>query len=162
MEEKMKTLKLVFIIVLGFIFVFIIMLLMISVDIRLYKRIGDTNFYLVESVGSTVEDGKTPSHLYYRYDWDEESLGEGLGLCGFPKQLFWNDKHLCLTNITYSNGQINDTIYYIIEIEKRNELNIYKYETEAEFKSAEKELGLDESKMNHTDDNLPWSLHIFD
>jgi hypothetical protein len=41
-------------------------------------------------------------------------------------------------------------------------VTVYEYQTEKEFESAKKKLGLNEKEMEYTSSCIPWSLHLFD
>lgn len=129
-----------------------VLLLLVSAcigDITQYKKLGDTEYYLVEGIDGGYVD------LYYRND------GESVKFRGFAKDIFWNEEYII---VKCTNRESNKIINYcIIEQYGRNNTyapwKVYEYATKKEFDAAKKEFGLDEGKMNYTDTNIPWSFH---
>lgn len=143
----------------GMVLAFLLILGAICVDILQYKRIGDTNFYLVEP------DGFPWPQIYYSRPSDRGFYG--LETEGFPYYIYWNDSIVIVKHsdsarkrlINYciiKDLKINDTI----NIENNYEL--HEYMTKKEYEKAMDCLGLKESEMNQTDSSIPWSLHIWD
>lgn len=133
-------------------------------DIDQYKRIGKTNFYLMESMGIT-KDGRTIPTL--RYSLNSNIGGyAGAGVLGVPKHIFWNDSILVVKCSDKLDGKI--TNYCIIKMFKTEncepweEYELNQYATSMEYVQAMNAMGLKESEMRYTDNSIPWSLHLFD
>jgi len=138
----------------------VLMLLVVSScfgDITQYKRIGETDYYLVET-----EDG-IYTDIYYYID-EESGFGESVKYKGFVKEIYWNDKYLIVKCTNRESQKIIN--YCIIEQYGRNDKyipwKVHEYATKQEFEKAKIKFGLDEKKMNYTDSYIPWSLHLFD
>lgn len=154
---EIKKIRIIF--VGGIIILFIIMIPIVPFcgDITQYKRIGETNYYLVESLGN-----EPYSDLHYRYE--NKHFGESVKYKGFAKDLYWNDTYLIIKCTGKRSTEINN--YCIIKQQSSSQKNVpwevYEYQTEKEFESAKKKLGLNEEEMEYTSSCIPWSLHLFD
>jgi hypothetical protein len=136
-----------------------IVLIMLAVsscfgDMTQYKRIGDTKYYLVESVDGDVAD------LHY-YIEKENCFGEIVPYNGFAKDIYWNDKYIMIKCSDRSSMKLIN--YCIIEQYGRDDEYIpwvvHEYKTKKEFEEAKRKFGLTEKNMNYTDTNIPWRLH---
>lgn len=130
-----------------------------SGDITQYKRIGTTNYYLVESMTESA-DGGLLSNLYFK---DEIGFGESIKIKGYPKHIFWNENYIIVKcSDVYKNHIINYCIIKQVDNQRDAYHSFQEHNDSIEYKSAMSILGLDETKMNYTDDNIPWSLHLFE
>ena len=88
--------------------VFIFLLLLFNHYMSYSMRIGNTRFYLIETMAMSKE-GRPLLGLYYK-----DILGgyKGVGLNGFPKIILWNDKLLISKNYDGNDSPI--TSYAII------------------------------------------------
>ena len=123
-----------------------------------YKRIGNTNFYLIESYAIS-KDGHPLACLYYKYD----NAYEGVRMSGFPLYIMWNEDYIITKNY---DGKKNKIISYnIIESLQTDKsympVKVYEFSTKSAYHIALRNLGIDEKKINCTDNHLPW-FSIFD
>ena len=122
-------------------------------DITQYKRIGNTDYSLVEGMAA---EGKPLAEIMH----NEEGGFIGLSYEGFAKDIYWNDDYL----IVKCSDRNSETIinYCIIEQKSNRRVpwRINEYKSKVDFEKAKQKLGLDESKMNYTDNHIPWSLHL--
>ena len=134
------------------------------VDLLQYKRIGDTNFYLVETMANS-SDGRPLPGLYYSRNPSEKGFS-GISLDGVPYQIFWNNSYIVVV-CTDREGKIIAK-YCIIKIlitssaDCADDYEVYEYATKNEYEKAMCYYGLKPSEMNHTDNRIPWRLHLWD
>ena len=124
-------------------------------DITQYKRIGDTEYYLVESFGN-----ESYADLRYRKDADD-FFSESIKYRGFAKDVYWNSEYIIIKCTEKNSREI--TNYCIIKQYSKNNSHVpwevHEYATEMEFEDAKQLFNLDEEKMNHTNADIPWHLH---
>lgn len=132
-------------------------------DITQYKRIGNTNFYLVETMAISPEGYPLPN-LYYSQNPRKNGFS-GINQKGIPYQIFWNERFLVVKCSDTDSGKIIN--YCVMEDLKTtnknpgNNYNLHEYATKKEYEEAMKLFGLNEIEMNQTDNNIPWSLHLW-
>jgi hypothetical protein len=108
------------------------------------KRLGKTNYYLVESVTPNVD-------LSFQYPDEREGFYNVVE--GHIINAYWNEQYILVTQ--YYNYEKSDSItgYYIIKmlppVEKGVPWENTKFETKEEYERKKQELGLDEEKMKH-------------
>ncbi len=133
-------------------------------DIMQYKRIGDTNFYLVETMAMS-SNGKPLPGLYYSQNTSEEGFC-GINLGAVPSQILWNCRYIVVKCIDRDNKKLIS--YCIIKILKTSSFDpadnyeLHEYTKKDEYEKAMRNFGLKESEMNHTDNIIPWSLHLWE
>ena len=112
---------------------FILLLLWFN-DLSSYsRRIGNTGFYLVETMAVEMP--------------------------GFPKAILWNDKYLISKN--YDGNSLKFSSYVIINLNSVNASDgniedIHIFITEADYYTYLQQTGLSESNMNQTDNHIAW------
>lgn len=123
-------------------------------------RIGDTNFYLVETMAIS-DDGKSILELCYK---DMHGGYKGVEMNGFPKNVLWNDKYLISKNFDGKTSSIIN--YVVIKLGNRSvsgnaisELNIFTMKTE--YNSFLKQRGISESSMKQIDNHVLWWRLLF-
>ncbi|MCQ2335633.1 MAG: hypothetical protein MJ010_00405 [Paludibacteraceae bacterium] len=119
------------------------------------KRIGDTNFYLIQT------DGSNRSYVYYRRTDDFEGINEYQ-----VENIYWNDSYLLLE---CHNGDLThqspEKAYYIIEQNVSDSegvpwrVNLFKSKSSYERRLSI--LHLKKSEMKHTDAHIPWNPFVF-
>lgn len=157
-SSTQNTLAVIVILSGGMVLAFLLILGAICVDILQYKRIGDTNFYLVEP------DGFPWPQIYYSRPSDRGFYG--LETEGFPYYIYWNDS---IVIVKHSDSARKRLINYCIikdlktndTINIDNDYELHEYQTKKEYEKAMDCLGLKESEMNQTDSSIPWSLHLW-
>lgn len=122
-----------------------------------YKRIGDTKYYVMRDY-----IGDTGPFLYYRTD---KITFEDVQTQSFVEDVYWNDDYILLvcTDLDFAKGQH----YYVLRQKpdfrrKGSPWNMREYTSIDKYEKAKDSLGLDETKMQHTDGNIPWRITIFD
>ena len=125
-------------------------------DLTRYKRVGDTEYYLVEAVGAEPH-----VRLHYNIK-DEKWFGEGVIHKGFAKDIYWNEDYII---VKCTDRESQEIISYCI-IEQYGRASKYhpwvshEFATEQEYETAKKEFGIDETRMNYTDSYLgPFAIH---
>lgn len=123
-------------------------------DITQYKRIGDTDYFLVDSDNDTYD-------IRY-YISEKDGFSESVEHSGFIKDIYWNKKYII---IKCADKDFQNIISYcIINQHSRNNPSVpwevYEYITEKEFENAKHSLRINEKEMNYTNTNIPWKLHI--
>ena len=135
-------------------FTLVTILIPLSCDINQYKRIGDTNFYLIpdwEDHGSYLShSGGKPGGFY------------SIKHEGIVKDVYWNQQYLI---IKCSKSEKEPVKYWYL-LNNTEDYNWKMFEIRQFFNSIEYEkaldsIGVSESRMKHTDGKIPWSLHIF-
>ena len=147
---KKKKFKCFIILLILFIF-----LLLLNHYMSYDMRIGDTRFYLVETM-STSEDGRSLLGLYHK---DMYGGYKGVEMNGFPRIILWNDEYLISKNYDGRNTTINS--YVIICQDSINESDsdiagIQIFKKEVDYNNYLHQLGLSESKMKIINNNITW------
>lgn len=126
-----------------------------------YKRIGNTNFYLMETYAISKE-GLPLANLYYKYD-DSETY-EGVCMYGYPLYIMWNSDYVITKNYDGNHSKIIS--YNIIRVYQSKSTNkpfkVYEFLTKSAYYIGLHNLGIDEQILKCTDNNIPWSLHLLD
>ncbi len=83
---------------------------------------------------------------------------------GFPKHIYWNNDYIL---VKCTDGDKKGIITYCIikllgKYDFIEERDVRVFHNKNEYEAAKYQLHLDESKMDYTDDTIPWSLHLFD
>lgn len=121
--------------------VFIFGALFGSFDFTHCKRIGKTNYYLIEnpSVG-----------LHYKYP-DMQGMSIGV-LEGRIINVYWNDKYILATQ--YATNKDSIVGYYIVKMLQSKKEGVpwetVKMSTKEEYKKKKQELRLNEKEMKYT------------
>ena len=128
-------------------------------DVMSYSRsIGNTHFYLVESMAIPKEGNDRLVELCYKSD--RESGGfSGVSMFGYPKMILWNDKYLISKNY---DGYNEDIISYVVinqnsVNEKTEDIEeIYYFTSEDDYKRFLRQINLSELEMNQIDNRIFW------
>ncbi|GHT88472.1 hypothetical protein FACS189474_3790 [Bacteroidia bacterium] len=111
-----------------------------SFDFTHYKRLGKTNYELMEDVSSFVG-------LYYTYPND---LSVGV-VEGHITDAYWNEQYILVTQYYGRNDSIEG--YYIVKmlppVEKGVPWEKTKFATKEEYEQKKQELSLNEKEMKH-------------
>lgn len=125
------------------------------------RRIGNTNFYLVQSMAFS-KSGSQLAALYYS---SSDVYGYyGGETPGFPKYILWNDKYLISKNFDGDNPEIVE--YVIINLDcvnpKTGEMTeIHRFQDDKAYYKYLKQIKLSEADMNQTDNHIAWWESIF-
>ncbi|KAA6302573.1 MAG: hypothetical protein EZS26_001080 [Candidatus Ordinivivax streblomastigis] len=107
-----------------------------------YKRIGKTNYYLVEGVNNVFD-------LHFK-DPKYNSFGEGI-IEGRISDIYWNDQYILVTQYAVNSDSIEG--YYIVKmlppVEKGVPWEETKFATKEEYEQKKQELSLNEKEMKH-------------
>jgi hypothetical protein len=113
-----------------------------SFDFTRSKRIGKTNFYLVEGVNNVFD-------LHYK-DAETNSFGEGI-IDGRITDIYWNEQYILLTQYAVRSDSV--TGYYIVKmlshVKKGVPWKTIKLSTKEEYEQKKQELSLNEKEMKH-------------
>lgn len=143
----------------GIIIIFIIISIAFGDNLR-YKRIGNTNFYLMETYAISKE-GFPLASLFYKHDSTE--IYEGVCMSGYPLYIMWNSDFIITKNYDGNHRKIIN--YNIIEIihsnVSQNSFKVYEFSTKSRYHIALSNYGIDEQNLEHTDNNISWSFHFF-
>ena len=125
------------------------------------RRIGNTRFYLVETMVDS-KTGKPLAGLYYKPIATSGFCGENTP--GFPKIIYWNDKFVISKNFDGNNPEIVE--YVIINLDSiepnYGEMNdIHRFRNEEEYYTYLKQIKLSEADMNQTDNHIAWWEILF-
>ena len=125
------------------------------------RRIGNTRFYLVETMVDS-KTGKPLAGLYYKPIATSGFCGENTP--GFPKIIYWNDKFVISKNFDGNNHEIVE--YVIINLDSiepnYGEMNdIHRFRNEVEYYTYLKQIKLSEADMNQTDNHIAWWEILF-
>ena len=137
---------------LGVIAAFIILLN--HFELSYCRRIGDTRFYLVETLAIS-EKGKRLAGLYYMPT--DGSGYYGGRTPGYPLTVLWNDHYIISKNFDGNNPVITEYVIINMDsiIDETIELrDIRRFEDEKEYYNYLKEIGLSEDEMKQTDNHL--------
>lgn len=125
------------------------------------RRIGNTRFYLVETMVDS-KTGKPLAGLYYKPIATSGFCGENTP--GFPKIIYWNDKFVISKNFDGNNHEIVE--YVIINLDSiepnYGDMNdIHRFRNEEEYYTYLKQIKLSEADMNQTDNHIAWWEILF-
>lgn len=140
--------------------VFIILLTLLNHYMSYSMRIGDTRFFLVETMAIS-KNGKPLLGLYCK---DMYGGYKGVEMSGFPRIILWNDKYLISKNY---NG--NDTIITSYVIINQNSVNasdgditiLHNFKEETDYNNCLHQMGLSESKMKTINNSITWWELLF-
>lgn len=125
------------------------------------RRIGNTRFYLVETLVDS-KNGKPLAGLYYKPIATSGFCGESTP--GFPMIIYWNDRFVISKNFDGNNPEIIE--YVIINLDsiepnygKMND--IHRFRDEEEYYTYLKQLKISEADMNQTDNHIAWWETLF-
>ena len=124
------------------------------------RKIGDTRFYLVETMAIS-KDGKPLVGLYYKPTSESGFIGEKTP--GFPKKIYWNNKFLIAKNYDGNHPEI--TSYIIINLDSvdssNGELNgVKRFTLKSDYYAFLHQINVSEQTMSQTDNNLAWWKHF--
>lgn len=131
--------------------IFISLSLFLFSDNSQYKQIGDTHFYLLPN-----ESGKE-SFLYH--DGGEGGMFYPINHQGIVHDVYWNQQFIII-----KCSQQREENWYIIKNIKDysySKFNILNFTNEDDYQRALDSLKIYEIKMEHTDGNIPWGLHLW-
>ncbi|MCM1078170.1 MAG: hypothetical protein NC344_01765 [Bacteroidales bacterium] len=132
-------------------------------DITQYKRIGNTSFYLVETMAISSEGHPLPN-LYYSQNPYKDGFS-GINQKGIPYRIFWNERFIVIKCSDINSKKIiNYCIIKDLKTTNKNpddNYNLHEYNRKDEYEEAMRFFGLNESEMFQTDNNIPWSLHLW-
>lgn len=139
--------------------ILLILLILINHYMSYSMKIGNTQFYLVETMASS-NDGKPLLGLYTEVKYGYK----GVDMCGFPRFILWNDQYLISKNY---NGNDTTIINYVII--NRDSVNSYDGEitdihiflTEKEYKYYLKKKNISEAEMKQIDNHITWLELLF-
>lgn len=120
-------------------------------DTSQYKKIGDTNFYLVPNAMGEE------SFLYH--DGGHEGGYSPIYHKGIVHDAYWNKQYVII-----KCSEKEEENWYIIRNIKEyyySKFKILHFLNEKDYKNALDSLGINEAKMEHTDGSIPWSLHLW-
>lgn len=125
------------------------------------RRIGNTRFYLVETMVDSKE-GKPLAGLYYKPAATSGYNGENTP--GFPKAILWNDHYIISKNFDGNNPMIIE--YVIINMDSIRsdfgEMNdIHRFQDQESYYNYLKQIKLSEADMNQTDNHIAWWKILF-
>lgn len=140
--------------------VIILFLLLLNHYLSYSMRIGNTNFYLVETM-TTSDDGKTLLGLCHK---DINGGYKGVEMSGFPQKILWNDKYLISKN--YDGNTPTIINYVIIKIDSINVSDdfhpeLYVLNSKTEYNYFLRQRGLSESNMKQIDNRISWWELLF-
>lgn len=141
--------------------VFLILLILLLNHYMSYSiRIGDTRFYLIETMAMS-KDGKPLLGLYCK---DIYGGYKGVEMGGFPRIILWNDKYLISKN--YDGKDTIITSYVIINQDSVNALDgdiagLHIFKGETDYNKCLHRIGLSESKMKTINNNITWWEFLF-
>lgn len=158
-DKKISWVKVISIHLLGgLIFFFLFFIIAFAGDQMQYKKVGETNLYIVE----TMSNDKNYVSLSVISPPDAF-----IGVkSGYICDAYW-DKTIFIMKYfdDKTSMSLNDTTYFYITL-PIDESSYYKtsqglYNDTDSFNLMLEEMSINLSKMNHTDGNIPWSLHLF-
>lgn len=125
------------------------------------RRIGNTRFYLVETMEDS-KDGKPLAGLYYKPIATSGFCGENTP--GFPKIIHWNDRFVISKNFDGNNPEIVE--YVIINLDSIDPnfgemKDIHRFRNEEDYYSYLKQIKISEADMNQTDNHIAWWETLF-
>lgn len=119
-------------------------------DMSQYKQIGDTHYYL-------LPNGTGQESLLY-HDGGEDGIFYPINHKGIVHDVYWNQQFVII-----KCSELKEENWYIIRNIKDynySEFKIQHLQNENDYQSALDSLGIAEKNMEHTDGNIPWSLHL--
>ena len=125
------------------------------------RRIGNTRFYLVETMEDS-KDGKPLAGLYYKPIATSGFCGEHTP--GFPKIILWNDRFVISKNFDGNNPEIVE--YVIINLDSIDPnygemKDIHRFRNEEDYYAYLKQIKISEADMNQTDNHIAWWETLF-
>ena len=134
--------------------ILIISLILLNHYMSYSMRIGNTSFYLVETMAMS-NDGKPLLGLYHK----EYGGYKGVEISGFPKNILWNNKYLISKNFDGKDTTI--TNYIIINLDSVDVSNnvmkgLIILKTATEYNNYLQHNRLSESKMKQIDNRTSW------
>lgn len=120
------------------------------------RKIGNTHFYLVETMTNS-KTGKPLAGLYYMTA--NHSGYYGGNTPGFPKYILWNDKYLISKNFDGNNSKIVEYIIInldSIKTETGEMTDIHRFQDKTAYHKYLNQIKLSETEMNHTDNHIAW------
>lgn len=125
------------------------------------RRIGNTRFYLVETMVDS-KDGKPLAALYYKPIATSGFCGENTP--GFPMIIYWNERFVISKNFDGSNPKIVE--YVIINLDSiepnYGEMkDIHRFRNEEGYYAYLKQIKISEADMNQTDNHIAWWETLF-
>ena len=125
------------------------------------RRIGNTRFYLVETMVDS-KDGKPLAGLYYKPIAVSGYCGENT--LGFPKTIYWNNQYVISKNYDGKSPEITE--YVIINLDNIDPNNgemkdIQRFRNEKEYYIYMKQMKISEADMNQTDNHIAWWEKLF-
>lgn len=123
-------------------------------------RIGNTRFFLVETMANS-NDGEPLLGLYCKV---QDGGYKGVDMCGFPKIVLWNDKYVISKN---HNGKDTTIISYVIinqdsvNASDGDIADLHVFNTETEYSNYLNIIGLPEREMKQIDCRISWWKLLF-
>ena len=139
---------------------FIILLLLLNHYMSYSLRIGNTSFFLIETM-ATSKDGKPLMGLYCKVRNDGY---KGVEMSGYPRIILWNEKYLISKNYDGNNTTIIN--YVIINQNSVNEsdgdiTDIHFFKGETDYNKYIQQIGLSESNMKRINNRIKWWELLF-
>ena len=154
---KKATKKIIIIIIIS---VFILFLLLLNDYMSYSMRIGNTRFFLVETMANS-NDGEPLLGLYCKV----MDIGyKGVDMCGFPKIILWNDKYIISKN---QNGKDTTIISYVIinqdsvNASDGDIADLHVFNSEKDYIDYLNIIGLSEREMKQIDCPIFWWKLLF-
>lgn len=139
----------------------LLLLLVNHFDWSYSRRIGNTRFYLVETMVDS-NDGKPLAGLYYKPT--DISGYNGENTPGFPMTILWNDRYIISKNFDGNKPEIVE--YVIINIDSIESnfgemKDIRRFQNKEDYYNYLKRIKLSEADMNQTDNHIAWWEALF-
>lgn len=125
------------------------------------RRIGDTRFYLVETMADSKE-GRPLAGLYYKPIAVSGYNGENTP--GFPKTILWNDHYIISRNFDGNSPEVMEYVIInmdSIESDTGEMKEIHRFRDEKSYQGYLKQIDLSEADMNQTDNHISWWESLF-
>ena len=138
----------------------IIALLVLNHYMSYSMRIGNTRFFLVETMANS-KDGEPLLGLYFKV---MDGGYKGVDMCGFRKIVLWNDKYIISKN---QNGKDTTIISYVIinqdsvNASDGDVADLHVFNTETEYSNYINIIGLSEREMKQIDCHISWWELLF-
>lgn len=125
------------------------------------RQIGNTPFYLVETMAISKE-GKPLAGLYYKPNKTSSYYGEFTP--GFPMYILWNEQFLISKNFDGNNPKIIKYVIISLDSLTLDSLltNIHTFNNKNDYFDYLKGIGLSESKMEQTNNQIGWLDTLFE
>ncbi len=125
------------------------------------RRIGNTRFYLVETMANS-KDGKPLAGLFYKPTAVSSYNGENTP--GFPKTILWNEHYIISKNFDGNNDEIVE--YIIINMDsikpEFGEMKkVNRFHDENTYYNYLRQINLSEADMSHTDNHIVWWQSLY-